>query len=120
MAEGPAYSKRRIFHEDDPEPFALQPHRHNLFMRYIVTGGAGFIGSNLADTVAPRTLTVLLLRSYGTSHLAQHLDVVIIDNLATGRRANIEHLLDRPRVTFIGEHHGPRPPHEGAMAGPAG
>ena len=34
-------------------------------MRYIVTGGAGFIGSNLADT------------------LAQHHDVVIIDNLAT-------------------------------------
>ena len=35
-------------------------------MRYIVTGGAGFIGSNLADT------------------LAQHHDVVIINNLATG------------------------------------
>ena len=35
-------------------------------MRYIVTGGAGFIGSNLAET------------------LAQHHDVVTIDNLATG------------------------------------
>jgi len=52
-------------------------------MRYIVTGGAGFIGSNLADT------------------LAQHHDVVIIDNLATGRRVNIERLLDHPRVTFV-------------------
>jgi|BioPla2DNA2_1021312.scaffolds.fasta_scaffold40187_5 nucleoside-diphosphate-sugar epimerase len=52
-------------------------------MRSIVTGGAGFIGSNLAET------------------LAQHHDVVIIDNLATGRRENIEHLLDHPRVTFI-------------------
>ena len=52
-------------------------------MHYIVTGGAGFIGSNLADT------------------LAQHHDVVIIDNLATGRRVNIEHLLDHPRVTFV-------------------
>ncbi|MDK2916230.1 MAG: UDP-glucose 4-epimerase [Euryarchaeota archaeon] len=52
-------------------------------MRYILTGGAGFIGSNLADT------------------LAQYHDVVIIDNLATGRRENIEHLLDHPRVTFI-------------------
>ena len=53
-------------------------------MRSIVTGGAGFIGSNLADT------------------LAQHHDVVIIDNLATGRREKIEHLLDHPRVTFAG------------------
>ena len=52
-------------------------------MRYIVTGGAGFIGSNLADT------------------LAQNHDVVIIDNLATGRRVNIEHLANHPRVTFI-------------------
>jgi nucleoside-diphosphate-sugar epimerase len=52
-------------------------------MRYIVTGGAGFIGSNLADT------------------LSRDHDVVIIDNLATGRRVNIEHLLDHPRVTFV-------------------
>lgn len=52
-------------------------------MRYIVTGGAGFTGSNLADT------------------LPQNHDVVIIDNLAAGRRENIEHLLDHPRVTFV-------------------
>jgi nucleoside-diphosphate-sugar epimerase len=26
---------------------------------------------------------------------------VIIDNLATGRRVNIEHLLGHPRVTFV-------------------
>ena len=52
-------------------------------MRYIVTGGAGFIGSNLADT------------------FAQDHDVTIIDNLATGRWVNIEHLLDHPRVEFI-------------------
>lgn len=52
-------------------------------MRYVVTGGAGFIGSNLSET------------------LAQDHDVVIIDNLATGRWVNIEHLLDHPRVTFV-------------------
>ena len=31
----------------------------------------------------------------------RHRDVVIIDNLATGRRENIEYLLAHPRVTFI-------------------
>jgi len=61
-------------------------------MRYIVTGGAGFIGSNLADT------------------LAQNHDVVIIDNLATGRRENIQHLLDHPRVTFASPHPAHRIP----------
>jgi nucleoside-diphosphate-sugar epimerase len=34
-------------------------------------------------------------------HLAQYHDVIILDNLAIGRRENIEHLLDHPRVTFI-------------------
>jgi len=33
--------------------------------------------------------------------LIRHHDVTIIDNLATGRRENIELLLDHPRVTFI-------------------
>lgn len=53
-------------------------------MRYIVTGGAGFIGSNLAERLAR------------DDH-----DVVIIDDLVTGRRENIEHLISHPRVTFI-------------------
>lgn len=45
-------------------------------MRSIVTGGAGFTGSNLADT------------------LPQNHDVVIIDNLAAvPGRVNIEHHL---------------------------
>ncbi len=52
-------------------------------MRYIVTGGSGFIGSNLAD------------------ELARKHDVVILDNISTGRRVNSEHLLDNERVTFV-------------------
>ena len=60
-----------------------------LLMRYIVTGGAG-PGSNLADI------------------LAQHHDVAIIDNLATGpagRRSSTSPPADGCR----GEHHRPRP-----------
>ncbi len=52
-------------------------------MRYIVTGGSGFIGSNLADA------------------LAEKHDVVIIDNLSTGRRENAEHFAGNERVTFV-------------------
>jgi len=53
-------------------------------MRYIVTGGAGFIGSNLAERLAR------------DGH-----EVVIVDDLSSGRRENIEHLADHPRVAFF-------------------
>jgi nucleoside-diphosphate-sugar epimerase len=55
-------------------------------LRYLVTGGAGFIGSHLADVLVAR----------GDS-------LVLLDNLTTGRLANVEHLLDGSfgdRVTF--------------------
>jgi UDP-glucose 4-epimerase len=45
-------------------------------MRALVTGGAGFIGSNLVDAL-----------------LARGDEVVVIDNLATGRRENLEQAL---------------------------
>ena len=47
--------------------------------RYLITGGAGFIGSHLADALVVR----------GDS-------VVLLDNLSTGRTDNIQHLLDGP------------------------
>ena len=53
-------------------------------MRYIVTGGAGFIGSNLAARLA-----------------CDDHDVVIIDDLSTGRHENVEYLASLPQVTFI-------------------
>jgi UDP-glucose 4-epimerase len=53
-------------------------------MRVLVTGGAGFIGSHLADHL-----------------LARGDSVIALDNLSTGRHANVEHLLGRPDFEFV-------------------
>ena len=45
-------------------------------MKTLVTGGAGFIGSNLVDAL-----------------VARGDDVAVIDNLATGKRGNLEHAI---------------------------
>lgn len=52
--------------------------------RVLVTGGAGFIGSNLCED---------LLRNDNR--------VVCLDNLSTGFRSNIEPFLENPNFTFI-------------------
>ena len=52
--------------------------------RVVVTGGAGFLGSHLSDSL-----------------LARGDEVVAIDNLVTGSVANIEHLFTHPGFTFI-------------------
>jgi UDP-glucose 4-epimerase len=49
-------------------------------MRYLITGGAGFIGSHLADRL-----------------LARGDEVVALDDLSTGSVSNIAHLADEPR-----------------------
>jgi UDP-glucose 4-epimerase len=53
-------------------------------LRYLVTGGSGFIGSHLCDR-----LTV-------DGH-----DVLVLDDLSTGRLSNIEHLLGSGRVELV-------------------
>jgi nucleoside-diphosphate-sugar epimerase len=53
-------------------------------MATLVCGGAGFVGSHLCDR---------LLRD-------RH-QVICLDNLSTGRLANVGHLLDRPDFTFV-------------------
>lgn len=52
--------------------------------KVVVTGGAGFIGSNLAEELAKRGYYV-----------------VIIDDLCTGKRGNIELLIKQENVEFI-------------------
>ncbi len=49
----------------------------------LITGGAGFIGSHLADRL-----------------MADGYAVTIVDNLSTGRWVNIAHLADQPNFTF--------------------
>jgi len=53
-------------------------------MKYLITGGAGFIGSHLSDALINR----------GDQ-------VVVLDNLSTGNKSNIEQLLPNPNFTLI-------------------
>jgi len=53
-------------------------------MKYLVTGGAGFIGSNLVRKL-----------------LEMNEDVRILDNFATGKRENILPLMTNPHLTVI-------------------
>ena len=55
-------------------------------MRYLITGGAGFIGSHLCE----------LLLAHGHR-------VVVIDDLSTGRLENIAHLKPLPHFQFVRE-----------------
>ena len=52
-------------------------------MRAVITGGAGFLGSHLCDLF-----------------IQKDWDVLCIDNLITGARSNISHLLSNPRFSF--------------------
>src|ERR1700704_1545532 len=51
---------------------------------FLITGGAGFIGSHLAETL-----------------LAQGHEVTVLDDLSTGRARNISHLLSDPLFHFV-------------------
>jgi UDP-glucuronate decarboxylase len=53
-------------------------------MRILITGGAGFLGSHLCDKL-----------------LAQGHEIVCLDNLFTGSKANIAHLLGNPKFEFV-------------------
>jgi len=53
-------------------------------MNILITGGAGFIGSHLCDSLFER----------------QH-KITVIDNLILGRKENIQHLIDKSDFKFI-------------------
>ena len=54
----------------------------------MVTGGAGFLGSHLCDAL-----------------LAEGYSVIVVDNLLTGRRSNLDHLNRDPRFEFRADRH---------------
>jgi len=53
-------------------------------MKFLVTGGAGFIGSHLTEEL-----------------IRLNNEVIILDNLSTGRYENIEHLLNSKNFEFV-------------------
>ena len=53
-------------------------------LRYLVTGGAGFIGSHVVDALTTRGDSVLVL-----------------DDFSTGRRENLEHIVDSDLVELV-------------------
>lgn len=52
--------------------------------RILVTGGAGFLGSHLCDRL-----------------IADGHDVLCVDNLFTGSKENIRHLMNHPHFAFF-------------------
>ena len=53
-------------------------------MKILITGGAGFVGSHLADKL-----------------ISQGHEITVIDDLSTGRYSNIAHLEDTPNFRLI-------------------
>lgn len=53
-------------------------------MKILITGGAGFVGSHLADKL-----------------IAESHEITVIDDLSTGRYSNVEHLEENPKFRLI-------------------
>ena len=53
-------------------------------MKFLVTGGAGFIGSNIVEEL-----------------LRRGEEVVVLDNLSTGKQSNVEPFMSNLRFKFV-------------------
>ena len=58
--------------------------KHQKYHRVLVTGGAGFIGSNLCDRL-----------------IKEGNDVICLDNYFTGSKDNVRHLLDNKHFELV-------------------
>jgi UDP-glucose 4-epimerase len=74
---------REKLSSDEGDQSIRTPNTGDLALRVLITGGAGFIGSHLAD-----------------AYLKRGDDVLVIDDLSTGTIENIRHLKDNPRFHY--------------------
>ena len=84
----PVVRSRRLRYDPAARLFRLPPWEKGVVNKmphtYLITGGAGFIGSHLAEGL-----------------LSQGHRVLIIDDLSTGRIQNIEHLKSNLRFEYV-------------------
>jgi len=73
-----------IINEIADIPTVQRMRTYNNTRRILVTGGAGFLGSHLIDRL-----------------IARGDEVICVDNLFTGAKRNIAHLLGHPRFEFM-------------------
>lgn len=66
------------------DPSRSTPHSHHSLPHVLITGGAGFIGSHLAERL-----------------LADGKSVVVLDDLSTGSRDNLRQALEHPHFRFV-------------------